>query len=178
VRVCVYWKDVLLGMAEQFERHGYECVSAGHIYDAEFLPRLAGLLNASAGVFTNEVGSHVLYATLLDRPVVIQRQEIMYSASSEEIVRTDVPRYRDHPNVVRLVELFATLGDRVTTEQRRFVEELSGATETKSRTELRAILTEAEDRYRETTSFPRRAIDRARSELYCQLLRRVGRDRV
>lgn len=178
VRVCVYWRDVLLGLGEELEARGFECVSAGHIYDPEFLPRLAGILRGAAAVFTNEVGSHVLYATLLDRPVVIQRQDVDYEAASKDIVRTDTPDFVEHPNVVRLVELFSTLAESVTDEQRRFVDDLCGTSCLRSPAELRSILADAERHYRDRTSFPRRAVHRMRHELYYQLFGRARRDRL
>jgi hypothetical protein len=45
VRVCVYWRDYLAGRHAPYAARGFEIVSAGHIYDPQFLVRLYHLLS-------------------------------------------------------------------------------------------------------------------------------------
>ncbi len=83
VRVCLYWKDVLGGKAEPFLRRGYECVSAGHMFDPEFLPRLRSLIELSDMTLANEYGTQLGYSVLLGRPHVLRRLGIRVRMESE-----------------------------------------------------------------------------------------------
>jgi hypothetical protein len=92
VVVCVYWKDVLQGMHLRFRERGLECVSAGHMFDPQFLPRLVGILDRATMVFTNEVGTQILYATLLGKPVWLRRMDVRYVAP-QEVLDVDAPQF-------------------------------------------------------------------------------------
>lgn len=145
VVVCLYWRDALLGLADVFERRGFRCVTAGHLYDAGFLDRLAKILASASRVVTNEIGTHVLYAALLNRPVFVASQPVEYVQERELANhRGD----RDHPRVRRTRELFAVEAAAITSEQRSFVNELLGTSAFRTPTELREILEAAEGRYR------------------------------
>jgi hypothetical protein len=63
VTVCMYWKDVLLGHAPSYEKFGLRVVSAGHMYDPEFLFRLYGLCRSFRYAAGNQFGSHTFYST-------------------------------------------------------------------------------------------------------------------
>jgi hypothetical protein len=59
ITICVYWKDFNLGQSRYFSRSGYRVVSAGHIFDRNFLFRLFHLCSEheySCGV---ELGGHI-----------------------------------------------------------------------------------------------------------------------
>jgi hypothetical protein len=157
VVLCLYWKDVLAGAAEPFLARGLECVTAGHMFDAGFLPRLVAILDGASLVYTNEVGSHVLYATLRDRTVWLERDDVSYLAD-RAVLDTDASAFTEHPNVVRLLELFARRGDDVTPAQRQLVVALTGTGATRTPGEMAAILEGAEASYRATTSPARRLI--------------------
>ncbi|MFC1707550.1 hypothetical protein ACFL59_12175 [Planctomycetota bacterium] len=62
VTVCLYWKDVLRGVQRVYQRRGIPVVSAGHIFDSMFLPRLVHLLSSFAHAASAEVGTHVFLA--------------------------------------------------------------------------------------------------------------------
>jgi hypothetical protein len=147
VVVCVYWRDALRGLTAHFEERGFRCVTAGHINDPGFLSRLAGVIGSASHVFTNEVGTHVLYAALLGRPVWVASQPVDYVIKRQ--VAGHVDQDYDHPRLRRLRELFATEGDEVTEEQRGFVDDIIGSSATRSPDELRAIFDRAEVLYRD-----------------------------
>ncbi|MGH3049413.1 MAG: hypothetical protein ACRDLK_04585, partial [Gaiellaceae bacterium] len=69
VVVCLYWRDVQRGRAELYLRRGFRCVTAGHIFDPRFLFRLAEIIASASVVLTDNLGSHLLYALALERPV-------------------------------------------------------------------------------------------------------------
>ena len=59
VRFCIYWKDYLSGKSQAFLESGFECVTAGHIYDPLFYSRLKTLLSIADHTFGNSVGTHI-----------------------------------------------------------------------------------------------------------------------
>ena len=148
VRVCLYWRDVLSGLAGPFVARGFRCVSAGHMFARDFLLRLSEILASSTHVLSNEIGSQILYAIVADRPAWIERQHVEYAPSANGVTQSERPEYR-HPNVVRMFELFDRRRDVITDEQRRFVDELTGTTRVRSREELgRLVETAARERER------------------------------
>jgi hypothetical protein len=76
VRVCLYWKDILMGRDKPYKKHGFECVTAGHIYDPMFLSRLKSIIEVSAMTATNGVGTHIGYCILMGKPVYYFKQEV------------------------------------------------------------------------------------------------------
>jgi len=62
VSVCLYWKDYMSGAGNAFARRGIPIVSAGHIYDREFLYRMYHLLSQARFATSNGLGSHLYYA--------------------------------------------------------------------------------------------------------------------
>ena len=150
VQICLYWRDVTLGTHRPYIENGFDCVTAGHMYDPRFLGRLRSILEGADAVVSNEMGSHVLYATLIDRPAWLLRQPIEYSARSQEILERDgaSSRHRAEGTIGRLRELFAEAHGAVTTEQRELVAELVGLREMRTREQIRGLLLDAEQRYR------------------------------
>jgi hypothetical protein len=146
--VCLYWRDVLRGVAEEYEARGLRCVTAGHMYDDAFLPRLVEILEGAAAVVSNEPGTHVAYAVSLDRPVWLVDQPVGYAADTAAAAQRAALADPAAGALRReLLALFAEPSDRLADEQRRVVGELVGDAFVRSPDELREILLEAERRY-------------------------------
>jgi hypothetical protein len=64
VTVCLYWRDYEMGRHLPFMKRGLPVVSAGHIFDPQFLYRLAHLLRAHAYAASNVLGSYLTYAVI------------------------------------------------------------------------------------------------------------------
>ncbi len=62
ITICIYWKDYLQGKHQSFIDHGFPVVSAGHIYDQNFLYRLSYLLSTYKFAASNIIGSSMFYA--------------------------------------------------------------------------------------------------------------------
>ena len=163
VVVCLYWRDVMRGLHHVFEERGFRCTCAGHIYDSHFLDRLASILASASRVLTNEVGTHVLYAALLGRPVQVVSQPIEYVQQRE---LADHQGDREHPRVRRTRTLFASPSDSLTTEQRQFIDEILGVECVRSPAGLTSLLKNAERLYRETPLRERVRVPLARERLY------------
>jgi hypothetical protein len=156
VLVCVFWKDVLHGLHRPFQARGFSCTSAGHMFDPAFLPRLRQILASASAVLTNEIGSQVFQAALLEKPVWIERQEIRYAPDGAALEAHEFPEYQ-HLNAARMLALFGERQDTITPAQRAFVDELTGRTHVKPASELRALLLDAEETWQRSLTPRRRA---------------------
>lgn len=169
VRVCLYWRDVLNGAAEPYLRRGLECVTAGHVYDRKFLPRLRNILAAGRAVVTNEVGTHVLYAVLFGRPTWIVAQPIDYRD------HRPVPVVFEAPEADVAEALFLEERTDVTRDQADFVAEVAGLGHVRTPTVMAALLDDARRRLRRSMSVTGRveAAGRARVHLAKEALRHL-----
>lgn len=148
VRVCLYWKDVLLGRDAPYRAAGYTCVTAGHMYDPRFLPRLRNIFARARAIVVNEVGSPVLYSVLWNRPVWVTEQAISREADAEVLAREQLSDRQWADDTATLRGLFAEPAWEVTDEQRAHIEWFSGIGSVRSPAELSQILEEAAARYR------------------------------
>lgn len=62
ITVCVYWRDYMEGRSDDFVRAGFRIVSAGHMYDPDFLVRLHHLCSTHRYAASNSIGSHLFYS--------------------------------------------------------------------------------------------------------------------
>lgn len=161
--VCLYWRDVLRGLSDAFAQRGFIVVSAGHMYDREFLPRLVSILNAAALVVTNEVGSHVLYAVHEGRPVWIIPDDVEYVADEPIVARDRSMSSEFHRQRLRAVDLFREPAEEPTPAQREFAAEMLTPAAIRSPEEMRALLDEAEELYRRASPSRTRAARRLHS---------------
>jgi hypothetical protein len=147
VEVCLYWRDVLDGIDAVYRAEGFTCVTAGHIYDLEFLNRLRAIIGAAEAVVTNRYGTYVPYAVALDRPVWIVPQTM--HSSSRDPAQDDFESAATHfaPAIQGIVDAFANETDSVTPEQRALLDPFIGFQLVRSPTEMRAILDDAAQRY-------------------------------
>lgn len=169
VQVCLYWKDVLLGSDAFYRERGYDCVTAGHIFDPQFLFRLLEILRgASAGV-TNQVGTHIVYSVALDRPIWFVPQEVDFVnvAGTPAGVAELWEREKGEPTAVMqaLMRHFVEPVHAVTEEQRAAMSDFTGIEHVRVPRELRAILEEAETAYRRQVPRRQRLEDAVRPTL-------------
>lgn len=119
LRVMVYWRDYLLGHHVPFMERGISLVSAGHIFDPDFLLRQAYLLKQHEHVASNGLGSHMLYAIHAGCSVEYVAHEHSYSGD-EEHLKTDAPAlsYERQLAVENMKRLFSQRLDAPSEEQR------------------------------------------------------------
>lgn len=70
VRCCLYWADFESEFAQLCLAQGWEIVTAGHIYDPGFLPRLKTIMYVSDAIAYNTFGTHVAYSTMMNKAQV------------------------------------------------------------------------------------------------------------
>ena len=140
IRVCLYWRDAQLGRHEAYERAGFQCVSAGHIYDPWFLFRLARLLAGHRFAAANRLGSSCFYAAAFGLPVRFCRQESKYSSTNPKMLAEVAPKL-DLPVSENFYATAELPLDQAATIQRRLAEETLGLASVLSPDSLRSLLT-------------------------------------
>ncbi len=139
--ICLYWKDVLRGMATEYTRRGFKCVTAGHMFDCDFMKRLRTYLELADATLANEVGSHLGYSLHLGKPHQLLPAQLTRSsgnatrgAESSADKRLEIPRY---------FELFAGPPETITDEQRTFVGKYWGFADVKNAGQIQELIAEA-----------------------------------
>ncbi len=84
VRICMHYADILKKRYIQYEQEGFQVVSAGHMFDPMFLPRLKSILYCCNMIMSNDVGSYIGQAALLNKPCYLYRQKLQQSGYKEK----------------------------------------------------------------------------------------------
>jgi hypothetical protein len=150
VVICLYWRDVVLGRDDLYRAQGFRCVTAGHMFDAQFLFRLLEIVSSAAIVLTDQLGSHVPYALVLDRPVWFEDSRVEYELAHNAPRGTLGPP-KEGEMLDRAAALLSRRVERVEPEQRAFAEELCGIENFRTPAEVAELLAEAEAAYRSAT---------------------------
>lgn len=150
VTVCLYWKDIQMGVDEAFQSAGFNCRTAGHIYDHYFLDRLKTLLTLSDGVMCYSWTSAIGYAVSMNKPLMaLHAPAEKYVADEETIKRDTLNCAADVTSVEYRKRIFRLFSDmcETTEEQREAIDYMWGLSEVRSKDELREIVQVAQDMY-------------------------------
>ena len=71
VLICLYWKDIKMGIHKNYEKAGFKIVCSGYRDDIFFLARLRSLIEISDLTASNSVGTHVPYCLTLEKPHIL-----------------------------------------------------------------------------------------------------------
>lgn len=145
VRVCLYWKEVLRGHAKYYQKFGFECVTAGHILDPNFLPRLKSIIETSSLTVSNTLGNHLGYSIFMNKPhFIIQQKEIARGRKSEVTKATKFNGSKLFDIVTKPFTKFTT---GITPQQKRIVNHYWGIDQIKTKKEFLKIIKETETIY-------------------------------
>jgi len=140
VRICLYWKDVLGGVNKYYEQAGIECVSAGHIFDADFLPRLKSLLTIADMTMSNCDGSYIGFSIMMGKPHYLWKQPVELSAKSDEIIKRDSSDYDKKDELTnQLDNIFSVFMESISAEQQRFADDYWGIFVNKNKEDIVSI---------------------------------------
>lgn len=154
VRVCLGWKDALRGMDKPFSRYGFECVTAGHMFDPLFHSRFKTMVTLAHAVFSNDMGSHIGYCIMHDKPVWIIPSQVEWNTNIKQIQefyerhKEGVDRSRE-----RIYSIFGERCDEITAEQREFVNKYWGADIRYSKDEMRIVFETLEEMFKKGHAF-------------------------
>jgi hypothetical protein len=145
VVVCMYWKNHLDGDWRRYAEQGLPIVSAGHIYDDQFLLRFHDLARRFRYACTNKIGTH-LFQTIASgcRFFFLPSSDIAWDIPPDRLALLGRinPGYAE--TEAEAQRLFAAPVDEITPAQREFAERFLGTSDLKSPAELRQILLMAE----------------------------------
>lgn len=156
VRVCMYYKDVQLGRHEIYQKNGFEVVTAGHIFDYNFLPRLKSIIELSDMTMSNNVGTHLGYCIYLNKPHFIDlSQNVEYvkekndreSKLIDETTKQVINIMDTNDNVLLIKNLFSNFDKKINKDQYELVSYLWGFDEVKSPIELKSIFFEIDENF-------------------------------
>lgn len=146
IRICLYWKDILLGRDKLYLNQGFECVTAGHMLDPLFLPRLRSLIEISDLTASNIISSQAGFSIHLNKPHIIINQKINLKTDTFWKKRIGEVFKSDGYNEV-LAE-FSKLNYKISSKQRRLVNKYWGSNLVKTRAQLKKIIDQTERNYR------------------------------
>ncbi|MEH2192963.1 MAG: glycosyltransferase [Nostoc sp.] len=153
VTVCLYWKDFNLGRHIPFQKRGIQIVSAGHVFDPNFLFRFYHLCSMYRYASGNELGTHMFYSIKSGCSYFhINSIESTYTAESEALLKHDIA-YTPPDRELALKSLFAVPQPQTTPAQMAIVDYYLGAKNLKSSLELCQELIDAELLFRTQTRF-------------------------
>lgn len=139
LRCCMYWQDVQHGMHEHYLKRGIPVVSAGHIFDPQFLRRLAAIFGGAKHMITNEYGSNVCYAASVGIPVTVLPQVQITWVAEPEIVAIDCEVGQLSEQFLEVEALFTVYQPNVA-RQRAAARRLMGEHRMSNATELQELL--------------------------------------
>ncbi len=151
VRVCVYWKDVLDGTADEYARRGFECVTCGHMFDHMFLPRLKSLIAISSMTVSNALTTALGYSVFMGIPHYYHPSVVGYGCQDEETFKIMLgeSHYREASSDIREIEeVFSEFSQEVTPRQYETADRYWGLSSTLDKDGLAALFQELEAMYR------------------------------
>ena len=147
IRICLYWKDINNGLYQIYKDFGFECVTAGHIFDPLFLSRLKSIIEMSTVTMSNNIGTHLGYCIYMNKPHYFFRQKLNFIGKvAEEIKIIETTEKSDV--YMKLRKAFGTYSETISKQQYDLVNFYWGLDQTKTRGELRNIFNEAERLYK------------------------------
>ncbi len=146
IMVCFYYKDILNDIfPEYFMKAGFKIVTAGNIYDINFLSRLKSIIQLSDFTASNNVGTHTGYCIYLNKPHFIFKQNINYKKENS----LSTINYRNSKQLESMEEEkndilkeFTYFSHEITDNQRKIIDKYWGISSIKNPNELKALLSE------------------------------------
>ena len=150
IRVCLYWKDILRGFDKEYNRFGFEVITAGHMFDPLFLPRLKSIIETATFTTSNMLGTILGYCVISNKPHLLVESEVeMTSESMNKLL--ECTNFTNQSDVMEIRQNFKKLDDQITPKQNEIVNKYWGVSEFKSKDEIKIIIDECENIYQKTT---------------------------
>ncbi len=146
IRVCLYWRDILLGRHKPYQKAGFECVSAGHIFDPFFLPRLKTIISLATSTMTNTIGTYTGYSIYLNKPHYFYKQELKVIGDKRELENISIKEVLN--DLKPLQEAFSSFRKSISSKQFEITKLYFGLDQVKSAGELKKIFKIGEKLYK------------------------------
>ncbi len=149
VRVCLYWVDIQLGLGKIYQDLGFECVSAGHILDPNFVPRLKTLIEISDLTISNDASTHVGYCIFMNKPHIIFHK--FPKLQTNEKWKKLTQDFWSSPPYLKTLEAFSKPSFNITAKQRQITDQyFGGKKDIKTKKEFKKIVDLTEKIYDST----------------------------
>ncbi|MEW5976527.1 MAG: FkbM family methyltransferase [Acidobacteriota bacterium] len=145
IRVCLYWKDILRGLAQPYLQHGFQCVTAGHMFDPLFLPRLKRFIELSSVTTSNQVGTHIGYCIWMKKPHFLTPFNLRRSANDSRMLAECIDPANAPQALTEISAAFVEPQGEITPKQKSLVARYWGFDDHKTPDQLKATLQAAED---------------------------------
>jgi len=142
ITICLGWRDIQLKMHERYLKQGFECTTAGHMYDKEFFFRLVRIIASHQFAITNHVGTSAFYAAAMDLPVILYRQKIETNPakSDQSAYLLQEAKVRPYlPIVERFIETCINPDEQMIQHQKAIAQLILGYEDIKKPDELRDL---------------------------------------
>jgi FkbM family methyltransferase len=142
ITICLGWRDIQLKMHEQYLKQGFECTTAGHMYDKEFFFRLVKILAEHKFAITNDIGTSAFHAAAMDLPVILYRQKIETNPaiSDQPAYLVQEAKFSHYlPIVERFIETLINPDDQMVQHQKTIAQLILGHEDIKKPDELRNL---------------------------------------
>lgn len=150
VRICLYWADIQLGFHKYYQNLGFECVTAGHVLDPLFLPRLKSIIEISDLSISNDAGTHVSYCIYLNKPHIIFFKFPKFEADKNW--SKFAHEYFSSKPYTEIVKAFSKINFKITAKQKQVANEYFGLNAVKSKEEFRKIVNLTEKIYQKSVN--------------------------
>lgn len=142
IRVCIYWRDVLLGKHKFYLNRGLECVTAGHILDPLFLSRLKSIIYTADLTISNDASSPLSYCIYMNKPhIIFYQRPKMFGKKYFKKVMTE---YWKSIPYNQIVKEFSKIKFTIDSRQRDLMNYYCGTDSVKSKKKLLKIIEETE----------------------------------
>lgn len=146
IRICLYWTDVLKGHYKIYQDFDFECVTAGHILDPLFIPRLKSIIKLADFTISNGISTHVAYCIFLNKPHYIIPQKFYLSGNQNEIKANSIlVNSRPYKEILKA---FSKPTLKISSQQLRLAEYYWGINEVKTRKEFLNMVDKTESIYK------------------------------
>ena len=145
VSVSIYWKDCTEELVNKCRSHGFQCVTAGHMYDPLFLYRLRTLFELSDAVLSYDTGTACGYAVYFNKPLMVSALRLDQKTAYQNIpMDLSVEEGRAFKKI--MLSSFKEFSQ-PTTLQMAHLEYVFGFKDTRAALELGLIIKKAEELY-------------------------------
>lgn len=143
IRVCLYWVDILKGHYKIYHDFGFETVTAGHILDSNFIPRLKSIINLSSYTVSNGISTHIAYCLFLNKPHYLISQKLNLSGNKKEIKANSILKRSKAYNEV--FQAFSKAEAKITPKQYAIANHYWGLNKTKTKEAFLNIVQQTEE---------------------------------
>lgn len=147
IRICLYWSDILQNIQDVYKSFGFECVTAGHVLDPNFLPRLKSIIYSSTFTASNDAGTHVGYCVYLNKAHFIDYQKPKLTGAKNLINLTQ--KYWKAKPYNEVLKCFSKLENNPTRKQKSIIDKYWGTGNVKTKKELNIIFRKSEELYKQ-----------------------------